>query len=165
MARHIHPCAIFPNESSLTKPTLNHQKRKFTAEEDERLAEIVGRRGDANWAQIAQELGTRNCRQCRERWKNYLCPDIRKDPFTPVEDSLILSKYRELGSQWSAIAPFFPGRTDVNIKNRWVVLTGGNSPEKRVRRKSQVRDNSPLWNPFSLDESIWSCEFSSFLEF
>ena len=112
-----------------------HSKRKFTPEEDEKLAFIVSQCGESNWKRIAEQMGTRNCRQCRERWKNYLCPNVCKEPWTQEEDELLQEKYKELGSQWSVIAKFFPSRTDVNIKNRWVVLTNHTVQEKRVRRK------------------------------
>ena len=33
--------------------------------------------GDNKWAQIAEKLSVRVGKQCRERWKNHLRPDIR----------------------------------------------------------------------------------------
>lgn len=112
-----------------------HSKRKFSPEEDEKLTFIVSQYGESNWKRIAEQMGTRNCRQCRERWKNYLSPKVCKEPWTHAEDQLLQEKYKELGSQWSVIAKYFPSRTDVNIKNRWVVLTNHTVQEKRVRRK------------------------------
>jgi hypothetical protein len=112
-------------------------KRKFSPDEDERLTQIVQQCGASNWKQIASKLGSRNFRQCRERWKNYLSPTICKDPWTPDEDLLLQEKYDELGSQWCVIAKFFPSRTDVSLKNRWVVLTSHSQPEPRIRRKSR----------------------------
>jgi hypothetical protein len=99
-------------------------KRKFTQEEDALLFDIVTRDGESNWPMIAQKLGTRDCRQCRERWKNYLSPSVSRSPWTPQEDALLREKYAEFGSQWCLIARDFPNRTDVNIKNRWIVLNG-----------------------------------------
>jgi hypothetical protein len=116
-------------------PQPSHSKRKFTPEEDDRLTQIVTRLGESNWKKIASQMGSRNSRQCRERWKNYLTPCLNKDPWSPEEDALLLQKFSELGSQWSLIAKFFPLRTDVNIKNRWVVLNGPSTQPRRVRRK------------------------------
>lgn len=113
-----------------------HSKRKFTPEEDERLIQIVSQYGESSWKRIADHMANRNCRQCRERWKNYLAPSVCKEPWTEDEDNLLQKKYAELGSQWSLIAKFFPKRTDVNLKNRWVVLTNHTTQEKRVRRTS-----------------------------
>jgi hypothetical protein len=118
-------------------PPRGTAKRKFTPEEDDRLTAIVNQLGDSNWKRIACYMGDRDCRQCRERWKNYLAPNVCKDPWTAEEDRLLQAKYRELGSQWAMIARFFPSRTDVNLKNRWVVLTSGT--EKRVRRRKSER--------------------------
>jgi hypothetical protein len=114
-----------------------HVKHKFTADEDERLTDIVTRYGESNWKNIAAQLGGRTCRQCRERWKNYLDPNLNKDPWTAAEDELLIAQYAALGSQWSLIAKHFPFRTDVACKNRWVVLTSHTDQPKRVRGKGQ----------------------------
>ncbi|OHT06189.1 hypothetical protein TRFO_25800 [Tritrichomonas foetus] len=97
-------------------------KQKFSPEEDEKLKLIVQKYGESNWKRIADHMGTRNCRQCRERWKNYLSPKVCKDPWSREEEALLIEKFNELGSQWSVMAKFFPKRTDVNLKNHWVVM-------------------------------------------
>ena len=78
-------------------------------------------------------------RQCRERWKNYLAPGIQKDKWSPEEDALLVQKVKELGTMWSKMVPFFPGRTDVNLKNRWVTLRykkGNNINEDEVKNNT-----------------------------
>ncbi|OHS92929.1 hypothetical protein TRFO_40718 [Tritrichomonas foetus] len=129
------PKSLSPSSSSTSIHQKHHRKNKFTREEDDKLTLIVQQLGDTNWKRIADQMGTRNYRQCRERWKNYLSPSVSKDPWTKEQDKLLLEKFNEYGSQWSLIVRFFPNRTDVNIKNRWVVLTNHSIQEKRVRRK------------------------------
>jgi hypothetical protein len=141
-----------------------HSKHKFTAEEDARLAAIVARQGESNWKRIAAQLGGRNCRQCRERWKNYLDPNLSKAPWTVQEDALLLAMYREHGSRWTVIAKEFPARTDVNCKNRWVVLTSHGDPPKRSRTKPvkvQPKDTDPdtwIWNDVEARQSYEDAE-------
>jgi hypothetical protein len=74
------------------------------------------------WSVIAQKLGTRTARQCRERWRHYLRPVIDTAPWTAREDALLETEYRRIGPKWAQISAVFPGRTDVNIKNRWTMI-------------------------------------------
>jgi hypothetical protein len=90
-------CPLWLRQASVQ----SHPKHKFTPEEDERLAQLVMKYKESNWKAIAKELGSRNCRQCRERWKNYLSPNLNKEPWTALEDELLKRKYEEYGSQWS----------------------------------------------------------------
>jgi hypothetical protein len=57
-------------------------KTKFTPEEDGTLTHLVTHYGTSNWKGIASLMGTRNARQCRERWNNYLDPKLRHHGIT-----------------------------------------------------------------------------------
>jgi hypothetical protein len=146
-----------------------HSKRKFSSEEDERLTQLVNLLGETNWKNIANQMGTRNCRQCRERWKNYLAPYLNRDPWSSEEDAILLEKYEEFGSKWSLITKFFPLRTDVNLKNRWVVISGSKSKARRIKRKgpkAAEEDNIWSWNEADVCEGYEvGLEASAFLEF
>ena len=73
-----------------------HPKFKFGADEDIQLKDLVLKYGENNWTQIAQNMPNRNARQCKERWCNYLSPNICKSPWTQDEDNLLLEKYKEM---------------------------------------------------------------------
>ena len=94
----------------------------FTEEEDKKLKELVGQYGTENWNQISKLMNGRTVRQCRERYRHYLAPDVQNKEWTEEEDNLLREKYAELGPKWVEINCFFKNRTDINIKNRWVVL-------------------------------------------
>lgn len=93
-------------------------KLKFSEEEDLRLASIVDEIGSDDWVQVSSIMGTRNARQCRERWTNYLDPSLKNEPWTEAEDSLLNQKLIEYGQKWHKIAKFFPNRSANNIRNR-----------------------------------------------
>ncbi|OHT10247.1 hypothetical protein TRFO_04252 [Tritrichomonas foetus] len=104
--------------SSQVRPS-NSGRRPFTVEEDAKLLDIMTKVQFVNWEQVAASLGGRTSRQVRERWVNYLNPNIRTDPWNDSEDLLLLEKVNELGRCWSNIGKFFNGRSENDVKNRW----------------------------------------------
>lgn len=103
------------------------RKSKFTAEEDERLTELVHQHGIDQWSVIAAEMENRNIRQCRERWKNYLDPNLKLDNWTEEEDNLLIEKYSEIGPHWNLIAKYFEARSSNSVRNRLVKIQRTNS--------------------------------------
>jgi hypothetical protein len=117
--------ALRPRTQSATR----HPRSTFRPEEDFRLRELVRRLG-RDWIEVARQMNNRNARQCKERWMNYLSPDVCAQPWTDDDDQLLLQKVAELGPKWVRITSFFPKRTDSNLKNRWFILM------RRARRSS-----------------------------
>ena len=93
-------------------------KGPWTKEEDQKIIELVNKTGK-NWALISKMMPTRNGKQIRDRFLNYLDPGINKIKFTDEEDKKIIDCYIKYGSKWSIIAKYFPGRTGDMIKNRF----------------------------------------------
>jgi hypothetical protein len=107
----------------------------FNQLEDEQLTKLVARLGRRSWDAVASYMPGRSARQCRDRWKFYLCPSVNRGPWTAEEDRLLLTKYRDLGSKWSILCQFFENRSLNNVKNRW------NSVIRKVRA-SNLDDTS-----------------------
>lgn len=93
-------------------------KGAWTESEDQELIRLLGEHGK-NWAKISNFLKTRSGKQIRDRYLNTLRPGINKQKFTDEEDSIILSKYKEIGAKWSVISGFLKNRTSDSIKNRF----------------------------------------------
>jgi hypothetical protein len=127
-------------------------RAKFSEEEDRRLAWLVSSLGTHDWPRIAGQMRTKNSRQCRERWHNYLCPELNTAPWTRDEEVLLVQKYQELGPKWAAIAKYFPHRTDSMIKNRFnrlrrlarkaMELFGSDCRRLETSKANQTRDAS-----------------------
>lgn len=93
-------------------------KGAWTESEDQELIRLLGLHGK-NWAKISNFLKTRSGKQIRDRYLNTLRPGINKQKFTDEEDSIILTKYKEIGAKWSVIVGFLQNRTSDSIKNRF----------------------------------------------
>ncbi|KAF5451574.1 hypothetical protein F2P56_026669 [Juglans regia] len=97
------------------------KKGPWTPEEDEILVEYINKNGGhGSWRSLPNLAGLLRCgKSCRLRWTNYLRPDIKRGPFTPEEEKLVIRLHGILGNRWAAIACQLPGRTDNEIKNLW----------------------------------------------
>lgn len=94
-------------------------KGPWTVREDQKLREWIQHCGPNRWAQCSAHIPGRNGKQCRERWFNNLCPDLKKGDWTKEEDELIYTLYHEIGAHWAVIGGQIPGRTENSVKNRF----------------------------------------------
>jgi hypothetical protein len=94
-------------------------KHKFTPEEDAQIRQFAALHGVKQWDLLAQTLPDRSARQIRDRWAHYLSPQVSAKPWSLDEDRQLLRLCLQNGTQWSVLVKHFPGRTDINLKNRW----------------------------------------------
>lgn len=110
-------------------------KVPFTEKEDEKLTKIVksfSKKRDINWKFVSQQMETRNARQCKDRWTNYLDSKINRLDFTAEENHFILLKVEELGRKWKKIASLMKNRTDVAVKSQFRKLMRRNATVQNV---------------------------------
>jgi hypothetical protein len=112
-------------------------KSKFEPFEDALLLDIVSRLGASNWSEIAAYIQGRNARQCRERWTNYVNPNLAKNEWTEAEDEILLQTYQEIGPKWFVITGLLPGRGKNSVKNRYFLL------QHRAFNEQGRRSNPP----------------------
>ncbi|MDR2401952.1 MAG: hypothetical protein LBD32_00590 [Cytophagales bacterium] len=67
---------------------------------------------------MAERLPNKSPKQCRERYENVLAPNI-PPPWTPWDDARLVQGHHFFCSDCVAIAAYFPGRTNDDVKNRF----------------------------------------------
>ena len=97
-------------------------REKFTPAEDLLLKQLIMVYKIKKWSSIASFFPTKTARQCRDRWNNYINPELSNKKWSIAEDSLILQKVKELGLHWNNISKFFNGRPANSIRNRYKYL-------------------------------------------
>ncbi|KAI9272037.1 hypothetical protein BY458DRAFT_455724 [Sporodiniella umbellata] len=113
------------------------RKGAWTDEEDQLLREGVSRYPN-QWSKIADMLEGRTDDQCAKRWRESLDPSIDRSEWTPEEDTRLLQKYDEYGSQWQKIAFYFEGRPGLHCRNRW----------RKLQRMIQIKKDKQLNTSF-----------------
>ncbi|EAX97611.1 Myb-like DNA-binding domain containing protein [Trichomonas vaginalis G3] len=132
--------------SPIGKP---HPKDKFTPSEDQKLRMLVSVLGPSNWKKVSEYMVSRNARQCRDRYKNYLSPNLNSSPWSQEDDAKLLQLVDFYGRKWSLIAKEFNGRTDINIKSRYALLM---RQEERDKQKRETYGNT--LDPISYIETL-----------
>ncbi|KAL8376343.1 hypothetical protein RB595_007435 [Gaeumannomyces hyphopodioides] len=140
-ARATHPASSFlfpqgPTEADdgVADMTNSHKRGPWSQAEDHQLMTLVSHQGALNWVRIAQFLGTRTPKQCRERYHQNLKPSLNHEPISPEEGAQIERMVHEMGKRWAEIARRLHNRSDNAVKNWW---NGSQNRRKRDgRRKS-----------------------------
>lgn len=77
------------------------------------------------WGLIATMLPRRRTGiQCQARWSEALDPTVRKGKWTPEEDEMLFNGVNEFGQCWIKVASKVRGRTQRQIRTRWMQIRG-----------------------------------------
>ena len=112
-------------------------KGPWSKEEDAIVLEYVNKSGGVNlvkWSAVAHQVKGRLGKQVRERWYNHLDPMLKKGPWAPEEDALLLQLQATMGNRWCEIAKNISGRSENAVKNRW------NSAQRRARAQKENKN-------------------------
>lgn len=136
------------------------KKIKFTKTEDMKLKELIEKYSTNDWKKIAKHMQPRTARQCRERWCNYIDPNLSHEPWTSEEDEILLKIHEQIGNHWKKMEEFLPNRSKNNIKKRWCYLTNTLSDDNNTLNQSQ---SAPEIQPVEPEKTIVTPSSSLYL--
>ena len=146
------PCDTF---APIASPKVETQQRsRFTKDEDELLKKLAESQNNPKWNEIALYLKGRTARQCRERYNNYLRPNLINGPWTPEEDEMLLELFEKHGPKWALIARSFNSRSPVNVKNRHSTLASHSSPKNSKAQQQEIVESKIKEETVSVNESM-----------
>eukprot|EP00002_Diphylleia_rotans_P037869 TRINITY_DN8517_c0_g1_i1.p1 TRINITY_DN8517_c0_g1~~TRINITY_DN8517_c0_g1_i1.p1 ORF type:complete len:549 (+),score=103.63 TRINITY_DN8517_c0_g1_i1:77-1723(+) len=103
-----------------SRPRVGRASSEWTADEDERLKQLVRQHQGKNWKAISQALGNKSDAQCYHRWKKVLNPKMVKGGWTKEEDDKIIQLVNEMGpGNWTQIASQLTNRIGKQCRERW----------------------------------------------
>jgi len=138
--------------------TSSKRTRRIFSERDDFLLMIAVRcHPHSSWVQISSFVPGRTARQCRERWVNYLAPDVCQLPWSAEEDQQLLEFIEKNGKKWSQMLPLFPSRSYSNVKNRWYSVLKNQKrsqiiepPEKNISDPELILEDQFIWEKMHL---------------
>lgn len=122
-------------------PSKYRVRTTWTKEEEKKLVELVDAHGEGRWKAVAEQLGNKTGKQCREKWKNQLRPSIRNDPWTDQEEEIFVGAHMMYGNRWSFIAQCLEGRSENAIKNHWNAVMRRKNTRLVLKSETRVLHN------------------------
>ncbi len=110
--------------------------------EDEVLKAAVMKYGLNEWSRISSLLTRKTPQQCRERWKEFLDPTIKKVPWSIEEDEILLHYAKQFPNQWRTISTQLD-RTANQCVARYFELIMPNADRKAFGNREHELDLLP----------------------
>lgn len=131
-----------------TVPGYRKKARRWTKEEDDRLAAAVQVHGTENWPLVATYVGGDRTRsQCSQRWHRCIDPKIEKCNWSREEEQKLIEAVQSHGNKaWTRIAAEMGNRSDVQCRFRYKFLL--------KKAKEMGTDIQPISAPMAVTHAM-----------
>lgn len=140
-------------------------KGPWTTEEDAQLLQLYNKHGP-KWAKISSIMKARDRKQIRDRYNNYVNPNINHSEWTEEEEFLFEIYQKKFGNKWCEIAKRMPGRSENQVKSYSQRLK---NTGRRKSQKKKFSKNEEAHQVDDMDINFWSsdevCSYFQLLKF
>ena len=112
--------------------------------EDEVLKAAVMKYGLNQWSRISSLISRKSAKECKDRWYEWLDPNIKKTEWTREEEEKLLYLVKIFPSQWRTIAPRI-GRTPAQCIEHYEKLLD------QVQGRTDLDDDPRKLKPGEID--------------
>ncbi|KAH9949505.1 hypothetical protein B0H21DRAFT_728295 [Amylocystis lapponica] len=113
------------------------KKSAWTTEEDQLLLSLYALH-PTKWSVIARHIPGRTDDACSKRYREALDPSLRREEWTPDEDTLLMEAYGRLGGKWGQVGQELK-RSGLGCRNRWRMLERRKASAAREDPSNGVR--------------------------
>lgn len=132
---------------------MNKYRCSWTAEEDQKLINLMQDFAANKWCVISQNIGTRTAVQCMNRWTKILKPGLQKGYWSKEEDTQLLNWIEENGpKKWSECSKFLKKRSAKQCRERWL-----NNLDPRINRDQWTEEeDKKIYELYKKYGTSWS---------
>ncbi|EAY22310.1 Myb-like DNA-binding domain containing protein [Trichomonas vaginalis G3] len=134
----------------------NKKSKTWSKHDDQRLLAAIHKYGLLDWNKISEFVGNGRSRsQCVQRWSRSLNPLINKTQWTKEEDEKLLRMINKYGKRsWTKISSEIEGRTDVQCRYRYQILTKSEGKEQKSQKQISTAVPSAEHSPFGYNDYV-----------
>ena len=117
IAQKLHPRTSKQCMQKYYNMILVEKKGRWNEREDQTVLNWVNNNGPTKWSECAKLINGRCGKQCRERWLNFLNPNVKRGKWSVEEQINFITHLFNIGLSWVYISQNIKSRSENLVKN------------------------------------------------
>jgi hypothetical protein len=96
-------------------------------------------------------IKNKSAKQCRERWINFHCPNIKKGIWSEKEEKILFLNQLKIGNKWTELSKLIPNRSENDIKNHFY-----SKLRKYIRKIYKYINQNNILESYGIDRCLYN---------